>query len=114
MNTPIDHNPAPELDAPLARLPAWQPPADFAARLAAAAARQAATPSAPPPPPAWVRWLEQATRILPTAIGAGLLALTLANVPWMQVAAYPALPVLIALAAVATGLVLTWRVLRAP
>lgn len=115
MNTESNRNFAPEPDAPLARLPEWQPPADFAVRLAAAAARQAATaPVAASAAPRWERWLELGTRILPTAVGAGLLALVLASLPWMQMAAHPAFATLIASSAGAAGLLLTWRLLRTP
>jgi hypothetical protein len=101
------------LDARLARLPQWQPPADFAARLAAAAARQAAEPLvAPPSPRSWLRGaLRQHLRLL---LGAGVLALGLALLPWSVVASSPALPWVVTGGAVAAGLVLTLRLLRAP
>jgi hypothetical protein len=101
------------LDARLARLPQWQPKADFAARLAAAAARQAAQPVAAPPTPQ--KWLRGALRRhLRLLLGAGVLALGLALLPWSAVAGNPALPWVVAGGAAAVGLVLTLRLLRAP
>jgi len=101
------------LDARLARLPQWQAPVDFAARLAAAAARQAAGPViVPPSPRALLR--SALRRHLPLLLGAAVLAPVLALLPWTAVVMHPALPWMVAGTAAVTGLVLTLRLLRAP
>jgi hypothetical protein len=101
------------LDARLARLPQWQPPADFAARLAAAAARQAAEPVLMPPSPrAWLRGA--LGRHLPLLAGAAALGLVLALLPWPAVVDSAALPWVLAGGAAAAGLMMTLRLLRAP
>ena len=71
------------IDSALGRLPQWEPPADFAARLAAAAARQALQPV---PSPALLRagrllqgLSDSALMVLAALAAAGLLAWV---VPW--------------------------------
>ena len=71
------------IDAALGRLPQWEPPADFAARLAAAAARQALQPV---PSPALLhaghllqRLSDSVLMVLAALAVAGLLAWV---VPW--------------------------------
>lgn len=111
MDTEPDRDPA--LDAQLARLPQWQPPADFAARLAAAAARQAAEPAVvPPSPQALLR--SALRRHLPLLAGAAVLAGVLAALPWSVVVASAALPWVVAGGAALCGVVLSLRLLRAP
>jgi hypothetical protein len=101
------------LDAQLKRLPQWQPPGDFAARLAAAAARQAAMPMAAPP--STLRWLGRRMLYrLPLAIGAGAVALLLLALPWNAFAQSAALPWVVAACGALLGLSLAVRVLRAP
>jgi len=112
MNTEPDREFA-EIDARLARLPAWQPPADFAVRLAAAAARQSAAPVARAlSTRAWL-W-SCARRRLPLALASGLLALALIALPWTQLAGSAQFPWWVAGAAAVTGIFLTLRVLRTP
>jgi hypothetical protein len=102
-----------ELDAPLARLPEWRPPTDFAVRLAAAAARQAAEPL--PRPQSTRDWLwASVVRRLPLALGSGLLALALLALPWAQLAGSAQFPWWVAGCAAVSGVVLTLRVIRAP
>ena len=103
-----------DIDTALGRLPRWEPPADFAARLAAAAARQE---FAPPPRSPWIGWrlMDITTQRLPLVAGSALLASILAwGVPWQALMEGAALlwigPVVMA----ATGAVMTWRVLRSP
>ncbi|MEJ0098306.1 MAG: hypothetical protein WDO12_00580 [Pseudomonadota bacterium] len=113
MNSEQEHA-GTELDAQLAQLPQWQPPADFAARLAAAAARQAAEPvTATPPSTSALVW-EGFVEYLPLALGVGVLALVLALLPWTQWAAAPVFPWAVAGAGLAGGLALTLRLLRVP
>jgi hypothetical protein len=110
MNTEPDRELA-ALDAQLARLPQWQPPADFSARLAAAAARQHAVPVVPPPSLRQWLWAELLRR-LPLTLAAGLMALVLAMLPWSALAGSPALPWVVACGGSVFGLVLTLRLLR--
>src|SRR5262245_44050506 len=112
MNTEPDREFA-ALEAGLARLPQWQPPADFSARLAAAAARQQAQPVAPLP--SMRQWLWAALpRYLPHTLGAGIAAVALARLPWSTVVDSPALPWVAACGAAVTGLTLTVQLLRSP
>ena len=112
MNAEPDNQDA-ALDAQLARLPQWQPPADFVARLAAAAARQAGEAViVPPSPQALLRGALR--RHLPLLLVGCVSALVLALLPWNTVAMSPALPWVVAGGAAACGLVLTLRLLRAP
>jgi len=101
------------LDARLAHLPQWQPPADFAARLAAAATRQGLAPAItaqPAPGWAWRRFLHH----LPLPLGMGLTLWLLATLPWPKAVSDPLFPWIVAAGAALTGLVLTWRLLRTP
>lgn len=100
------------IDARLARLPEWQPPTDFAARLAAAAARQAAEPAvaAPLSTGAWLR--ASVVRRLPLGLSSGLLALVLIALPWSQLAGSAQFPWWVAGCAAVTGVLLTLRVIR--
>jgi hypothetical protein len=99
--------------AQLRQLPAWQPPSDFAVRLAAAAAHQASnSPAACESTFAWLRW--RLLYRLPLALGAGALALVLLAMPWATVAESTALPWLVAACGALVGLVMAVRVLRAP
>ncbi len=113
MNSEHQHDDT-TLDARLAGLPQWQPPADFTARLAAAATRQAAEPVATHAP-STLAWLwERCMQHLPLAVVMGLAALVLALLPWAELAANPLFPWLIAGTAAAGGVALTLRLLRAP
>jgi len=99
--------------ARLHQLPAWQPPADFAVRLAAAAARQAA--EAPLDPSSTFTWLlRRLVHRLPLGLSAGAVALVLLALPWSAFAESTLLPWLVAACGALLGLVLAMRVLRAP
>jgi hypothetical protein len=102
------------IDAALARLPEWQAPSDFTARLAAAAAR-AVPPGIARREPAWGVALDQLEKLVPATLGgAGLAAALTWVVPWGQLSEGSEL-VWTCVAAMGTaGLVLTLRVLRAP
>jgi hypothetical protein len=106
-----DEPEAVEIDAALARLPAWDPPADFAARLAAAAARQAAEPALQPLPQ-W-RWLPALTTGILTALGGLVLALLLMLVPWGSLTAHPAFAWIAVTGFMAAGLYFSHRIQRA-
>jgi hypothetical protein len=71
------------IDYALGRLPHWQPPGDFAARLGAAAARQSAQPAIPPSLlrlGTLLRWLtDSALIVMATLAFAALLAW---GIPW--------------------------------
>jgi hypothetical protein len=98
------------LDARLARLPAWQPPADFALRLAAAAARERYR--MPPQVSrgwAWRRFQAH----LPLGIATGSAVLVLASLPWTGLAADPLFTWLVAGAAGSAGIAMTLRLVRA-
>ncbi len=102
------------IDAALAKLPEWQPPADFTARLAAAAARAMPTGMVEPEP-AWVVALDHLNRFVPTVLwSAGLAAILAWAVPWAQLSAGSGLVWTCVAAMGAAGLVLTLRVLRTP
>jgi hypothetical protein len=102
-----------ELDARLARLPQWQPPPDFAVRLAAAAARQAAEPQVMPRPTgAWL-W-ERTLHHLPLGLGVAAVALVVAVLPWTTFSTSATFVWAIVGCSAAFGLTLTMRVLRAP
>lgn len=101
---------AADLDARLARLPQWQPPADFAVRLAAAAARQRYEAYAAPDTRAWV-W-RRFLAYLPMGLATGATVLVLACLPWTKFAADPLFTWIIAGGAGATGIALTLRLLR--
>lgn len=108
MNTPSTD---PELDSDLAGLPYWQPPQDFATRLAAAAARQQAALQAPAPTRnAWIR--QASRRFALHAMASAALATALALAPWANWAAHPAFAWSIAGSSAAAGLLMTRRVLR--
>ena len=100
-----------DLDAQLSRLPQWQPPQDFAVRLAAAATRQSAQPATPRSTRSWL-W-GRVMHHLPLALGAGVVALVLVALPWSAIAADPLFAWLIAGGAATVGLVYTVRLLRA-
>lgn len=109
----MDNGARENIDEVLARQPHWNPPADFAVRLAAAAARQAAEPVMEPASTG--RWLlERLVELLPVTVGALLLALLLALLPWAELAGSALLPWLVAGGSAAFGLLLTVRVLRSP
>lgn len=111
MNTPTPRSEDPELDAELARLPQWQPPQDFAKRLAAAAARQAAEPrSAVPPRGAWIR--SGLRRFAVNVLASSALATALVLVPWATWATHPAFIWSIAGGSAIGGLLMTRRLLR--
>lgn len=99
-----------DVDALLARLPQWTPPAGFAARLAAAAARQADHPA---PVLSTLSWLLRrlATRA-PMIAGSALLALALALVPWAQITFNPLFPWLFAAGSALLGSLMTLRLIR--
>src|SRR5262245_25013218 len=98
------------IDAALARLPAWEPPADFAARLAAAATRQAMVP-APRTAPQW-RWLPGLTTGVLAGLGGMALALLLAEVPWGALLTHPAFAWLATAGFGAAGLFFSQRLRR--
>jgi hypothetical protein len=103
------------MDSALARLPQWQPPTDFPARLSAAAARQAVAAAQPAAEPAWVGVLEQLNRFMPLALGSAALAAILAwVVPWSQLAGGMELAWASVAVMGAAGIALGLRVLRAP
>jgi hypothetical protein len=101
------------IEGALARLPEWQPPPDFAARLAAAAAR--AVPAARVRPESfWAVVLDHFNNLFPTLVwSAGLAGVLALAVPWPQLAAGDGLVWTCVAAMGAAGLVLTLRVLRA-
>jgi hypothetical protein len=104
-----------DIDLRLARLPAWTPPPDFAARLAAAAARQAeAAPHVTPAPSRGLALLAWLTDLGPVAVGAALFAAALALVPWTELAGQALFPWAVALGTAGVGIAFTLRVLRAP
>ena len=101
------------IDARLAQLPDWQPPADFAVRLAAAAARQSVEPV--PARLSTRAWLwHSVVRRLPLACASVLLALALVVLPWARLAVSPVLPWSLVACGAVVGILLTWRVIRAP
>ena len=101
------------IDAGLGQLPQWQPPADFAVRLAAAAARQSQQPVAVAL--STRRWLwASVVRRAPLALGSGLLALALAVPPWGSLAGSAQFVWWVAGGAAVAGVALTVRVIRAP
>ncbi|MEO8313453.1 MAG: hypothetical protein ABI645_01550 [Pseudomonadota bacterium] len=101
-----------QIESTLAQLPEWQPPSDFAKRLAAVAvavaARQTAAPVSVPPGPAW-------NEIVPlTLLSVGLAVVLGWVVPWSQLSAGYNLVWTCVAAMGAAGAFLTLRVLRAP
>lgn len=111
MNMHADSGQDPAIDAALARLPQWQPPADFATRLAAAAARQHAQPAYGQRRD-WF-WLDWITQVVLAMLGAGMLALLLIVLPWVELLAHPAFAWVSATGFAGLGLVLASRLLRA-
>jgi hypothetical protein len=102
------------IEAALARLPEWQAPPDFTARLAAAAARVVPAARAKPEP-VWAVALDHFNNLFPTVLWSAALAGVLAwAVPWAQFSAGLGLVWTCVAAMGAAGLVLTLRVLRAP
>lgn len=101
-----------QLNASLQRLPHWEPPADFARKLAAAAARQVQdrpTPAARPASHAW----DAITAAIPQIVIAGLVAVLLVALPWDRLAQHPeATATLTAALLGVAGLWLTLRSLR--
>jgi hypothetical protein len=104
------------LDIALGRLPHWEPPADFAPRLAAAAARQALQPAVSPA-------LLQAGNLLQRLSDSALMVLAALSVAGLLVWAVPwaglvdSADVLVWASAIAlsvTGLWMTRRVLVSP
>ena len=99
-----------QIDAALARLPMWQPPPDFAARLAAAAAREA-TP-VKPDYSVWAEVLDLLNSLTPTVLACAGLSLLLGWViPWSQLSP-AAVTWLCVTAMTAAGAALTLRLLR--
>jgi hypothetical protein len=101
------------IDSALSRLPQWEPPADFAPRLAAAAARQALRPAVSPAlvqAGSLLLRLSDSTLIVLAALTvAGLLAWV---VPWSDVVeSADLLAWICAIAAAITGLWMTRRTL---
>jgi hypothetical protein len=104
-----------QLDASLQRLPHWEPPADFAQRLAAAATRQALRSQARPThaPDTAARLLDAINARLPLTVLAGVGAVVLATLPWERLAQHPATTATLTAALLgAAGLWLTLRALR--
>jgi hypothetical protein len=103
-----------ELDVALRRLPQWQPPVDFAARLAAAAARQheARDPLSPGLRRAGVV-LSRATELSVLTLMSVCFATALAIAPWQLALEHSAWFAGVAVAAVlALGLPMSYRLLR--
>ena len=90
-STPDHRAPDGYIDGALSRLPVWEPPGDFAQRLAAAAARQAQRPRESAPVAAFGVAMERITGFT-LALLAGLTsaALVLWLVPWSAVVSEPA------------------------
>lgn len=101
------------IDAALARLPQWQPPADFPLRLAAAAHRQHAATRVPPRSMRFGLALEQLGRLALVFVATALLALWVGfAIPWKALASQPMLLTLLCiLALLVTGAALTGRAL---
>jgi hypothetical protein len=104
-----------QLDASLQRLPHWEPPADFAQRLAAAAARRALQSQARPTraPGTAAHLLDAINARLPLTVLAGVGAVVLATLPWERLAQHPETTAMVAATLLgAAGLWLTLRTLR--
>lgn len=113
MGTEHDTPALQEMDTALASLPSWDPPADFAARLAAAAARQPA--AAAQPKSIALYWLTIAADRAPLAAISAIFGSVLAwGVPWQAQASGEAITWSGLLALAVIGAVQTWRVLRSP